>query len=131
MDEDNIKAVLDEVCNTFSQLDMQAWFDCFHRPCMIVTPNGAHCLQSFEDCENLMGPTFSELMKKEFVQSTLDDYKIKIISPYFAVASAIWSRFNKHGECFQRFGVSYGFNKIDSVWKICNLTSHSANSSIL
>ena len=131
MDEEQIRAVIERVCETFSNLDMSAWYACFHQPCIIIGPKGGQCLNNFEDCQRHMQPVFDRLRQQDFGRSRLDDCKIKLVGDYFAIVSAVWSRFTRDGKLIQQFGASYSFNKTDLQWKISLLTSHAKEWSML
>ena len=126
-----ITSLLDRVTETFSRLDMAAWFACFHQPHIMVTPKGNLSPSTLAECENTMGAAFEKLRQQGFCKSTLDYKKIKLLADTSAVVSAVWSRWNDNDELIQKFGATYVITRIDGKWGISLITTHNAENILL
>lgn len=131
MMENDIRQLLHEIQESFSRLDMAAWYRHFHHPHIIVTPNGGTYAETFQVCEEFMGASFTKLKQRGFAKSTLDDSTIKRLSDNSAAASVIWSRWDHQGELMQRFGASYIFTCVAGRWGISLLATHSDSTSLI
>ena len=129
-DEQEIEAILERVTESFSNLDLVAWSNCFHPARLIVTPKGTRSPTTQAECEQVMKSTVEFLQSRNFVKSVLDYYQIHLLSDYSAVVSTVWSRFDKDDKLIHRFGTTYFFTKEHGRWAISLLTSHSADKKI-
>jgi len=126
-----IEHLLGRIAETFSRLDLAAWYQCFHHPHIILTPKGGLYAKSVGECEQHMGLVFEKLRQQGFVNSTLDYHKINQLTDSTAVVSAIWSRWGANNKLIQTFGATYFLSRVDSRWGISVLTTHSADNIVV
>ena len=127
----SVDDLMNRITETFSRLDLAAWYECFHQPHIILTPKGGLYAKTLEECEKNMGASFEKLRQQGFVKSTLDYHNIKYLNDTTAVVSAVWSRWDNNNELIQTFGATYVLNNIDGSWGITFLTTHKPDTVLL
>ena len=131
MVNDEITALLERITETFSRLDLPAWFECFHQPHVMVTKHANYSPKTIAECREIMGASFDKLHQQGFCKSTLDYHKIKLLAETTAVVSAVWSRWTNTDELLQTFGATYVLSKVEDKWGISLLTTHKAENILL
>ena len=125
-DEQQIRAVLDDIRAAFSRLDIPGWFQSFHRPCLLVLPGTAIAASSVADCEPIMGPLAESLRVRGYAGTQLVQARIQLLSDKTALAGTVWERFDGQDEVFETLGTTYLFVKTSDRWRVAMVTAHAA-----
>ena len=122
-DEDQVRAVLEKIAESFSNLDFGAWLENFHAQPMILTPDSCMRPTDAADAETLMSPTAELMRARGFTRTSLDTCTVKLLSPTSALASAVFTRFAGE-EVLERLGATYVLQKREGGWGVLLVAPH-------
>ena len=125
--DQQIRDVLKEIEASFSRLDIDAWFGCFHNPSLFVAPRAVVALSSAEQARELLGPEVERLRECGFARTQLDKCQVQLLTETTAVASTAWTRFDRDDKVIERLGATYVFCKTAEAWRAAMATSHNAD----
>ena len=129
-EEDGVRAVIENIAETFSRLDLAGWLDNFHAPRMIVLPDATFSPVDATEAERLFNPILESLRARGFTRSTLDSCSVQLLTPLTAVASASFTRF-AGDEVLERLGATYVLQKRDGHWGVLLVTPHGPDISLV
>ena len=124
--EIQIREVLDNVATSFSMLDMDAWFQCFHSPFLIVLPNAVISPSSASECQKLFQPLIDRLRTQDFAKTKLESVSMNFLTETTAIVATDWTRNNSHDEVIETLGATYLFAQLNGSWRIAVVTLHTA-----
>lgn len=79
-DSEGIRALIQRIGATFSQLDMDAWTDCFHTPMSFVMAGEVLAFHSKDEAAAALRPMFERLHQLGFTGTELHTCKLKLLS---------------------------------------------------
>ena len=91
-EEDEVRAVIENIAECFSRLDLAGWLDNFHAPRMLVLPDATISPVDVADAERLLSPLVESLRARGFTGSSLDSCSVQLLTPFTAIASATFTR---------------------------------------
>lgn len=119
-----IKALILRIGEAFSQLDMDAWTDCFHTPMSFVMAGEVMAFHSKAEASAAFSPLFEQLRLQGFTSTDLNSCTVKLLSNATALVAAVWTRFAGQ-DVLEQLGATYLVMKQDGQWKAVMVTSHS------
>ncbi len=123
-DTEAIRALIQRIGETFSQLDMDAWTDCFHTPVSFVMAGEILAFHSRDETATALRPLFDQLRQQGFTSTYLNTCNVKLLSNATALVAAVWTRFAGE-DVLERLGATYFVMKQKGQWKAVMVTSHS------
>lgn len=123
-DTEAIRALIQRIGETFSQLDMDAWTDCFHTPVSFVMAGEILAFHSRDETATALRPLFDQLRQQGFTSTDLNTCNVKLLSNATALVAAVWTRFAGE-DVLERLGATYFVMKQKGQWKAVMVTSHS------
>lgn len=123
-DSEEIRALIQRVGETFSQLDMDAWTDCFHTPMSFVMAGEVLAFHSRDEAAAALRPMFERLRQQGFTGTELHTCKVRLLSNATALVTAVWTRL-AGDMVLEKLGATYLVMKQDGQWKAVMVTSHS------
>ena len=126
-DEQQIRAVIDEVGAAFTALDFDRWLACFHTPRTVIFPDRVFASSSEADSREALLPIFDAVRKRDFRRTHLDTCNVRLLSTNTAVVSTVWSRYKANDELLEQLGATYQLFRGDAGWKIAVLNGHRAD----
>ena len=129
-EEDEIRGIIENMADSFSQLDLTGWLANFHQPRMIVLPDAAFSPVDVADAERLFIPMAESLRARGFTRSSLDACGVRLLTPLTAIASATFTRF-ADDEILEELGATYILQKRDGRWGVLLVTVHGPDISLI
>jgi hypothetical protein len=122
-EEDEIRAVLENIATSFLRLDIAAWLENFHSPRMILTPGACGTPVAAADAEVLLSPVVASLQERGFNRTSIDSCGVKLLTPDTAIASAVFSRYADE-EVLESLGGTYFLQKGNGRWGVILVAAH-------
>jgi hypothetical protein len=125
--EAEIVQFFDDYAADFSRLGIQTILHYFHRPCMVIAPQGVFTLISDIEVEQLFEPMFENLKLRGYTRSDWIEMQIKFLNDNVALASSVAVYYDAGSSELERTGGTYALHKTDRGWKIAVIIVHSPN----
>lgn len=122
--EQDVRAVIEGIADSFSQLDVDRWLSFFNPQHTFVHHDSVFVAQSLEDTKAAFAQMIKELRTSGFKRSALDLCNIKFLGPKLAVAATLWRRLGENDKLLEKFGATYTLLETPKGWKVVVATVH-------
>ena len=122
--EQDVRAVIEGIAESFSKLDVVRWLSFFNPQHTFVLHDSVFVAHSLEDSQNAFGPMIEDLKAIGFRRSALDLCNIRFLGPKLAVASTVWRRLGENDRLLETFGATYTLLETSAGWKVVMATLH-------
>ena len=123
-EEQHVRAVIEGIGETFSELDVDAWLSHFNPEHTFVYHGTVFVAKSLADTKNAFASEVRRLKEIGFRHSALDLCNVRLIEPKLAIASTRWRRLGKDDEVLEKLGITYTLLKTPSGWKVVVVIAH-------
>ncbi|MFT6433720.1 MAG: hypothetical protein ACJAVI_001762 [Candidatus Azotimanducaceae bacterium] len=118
-----IKALMERVGATFSDLDFEGWLNCFHSTHTFVHAT-VFSSSSFEESKAALSPIFKNMKSRGLKRTDLDVCNIKMLTETTAIVSTVWSRIDAEENLMEQLGATYLVIFEQNEWKVALVTGH-------
>jgi hypothetical protein len=125
-EEQDVRAVIEGIGETFSELDVDRWLSHFNPQHAFVYRGAVFVAKSLADTKNAFAPEIRRLKESGFRHSALDLCNIKLIEPNLAIAATRWRRLGEGDKLLEKLGITYTLLKTPSGWKVVVAIAHDA-----
>jgi hypothetical protein len=122
-EEDQIRAVLENIAESFSNLDFRSWLENFHAQPMVLTHDACMRPEDAADAETLMNPVAESMRARGFTRTRIDTCTVKLLSPTSSLASVAFTRLAGE-KVLERIGATYVLQKREGDWGVLLVASH-------
>lgn len=129
-DEDQIRAVLENIADSFSNLDFGSWLENFHAHPMILTQDACMSPTDAADAETQMNPIAESMRARGFTRTRIDTCTVKLLSHTSSLASVGFTRLAGE-KVLERIGATYVLQKREGNWGVLLVASHDAELSVI
>ena len=129
-EEQQIRDILKGIQAAFEKLDISAWFQYFHKPCLIVLPDVVLSPASETEAEALAKTEAERLRSKGYAKSVMEKFSIKFLTETTALVGTAWSRFDNQDNLIEDLSVTYIFFKSNDTWYVSMLTTHPVSTAV-
>ena len=126
-EEQKIRDILKGIQAAFEKLDISAWFQYFHKPCLIVSPD---VVASEAEVEALAKTEAERLRSKGYAKSVMEKFSIKFLTETTALVGTAWSRFDNQDNLIEDLSATYIFFKSNDTWYVSVLTIHPVSTAV-
>lgn len=126
-EEQDIRAVIEGIGETFSELDVDRWLSHFNPEHTFVYHGTVFVAKSLGDTKNAFAPEIKRLKESGFRRSALDLCNVKLIEPKLAIAATRWRRLDEKGKLLEKLGITYTLLKGPAGWKVVVVIAHDAD----
>ena len=123
-DEQEIRAVIEGIGETFSGLDVDEWLSHFNPEHTFVYRGTVLVARSLADTKAAFVPEIERLRAAGFRHSALDLCNVKLLEPKLAMAATRWRRLGRNDELLEKLGITYTLIKTPSGWKVVVVVAH-------
>jgi hypothetical protein len=129
-EEDQVRAVIENIAESFSKLDFTAWLENFHAQPMVLTHDACMSPTDSADAETLMNPIAESMRARGFTRTSIDACTVKLLSPTSSLASVAFTRFAGE-EVLERIGATYVLQKREGRWGVLLVAAHGPDLPVL
>jgi hypothetical protein len=125
-EEQDVRAVIEGIGETFSKLDVDRWLSHFNPEHTFVYHGTVFVAKSLADTKSAFAPEIRRLKDGGFRYSALDLCNVKLIEPKLAIAATRWRRLGEDDKLLETLGITYTLLKGPSGWKVVVVVAHDA-----
>lgn len=123
-EEADVRAVIEGISESFSQLDIGRWLSFFNPQHTFVHDDSVFVARSLDETKTAFAPMISRLREAGFRRTNLDLCNIEFLGPNMAVASTLWRRLGENDRLLEKFGSTYTLLNTAAGWKVVVAAGH-------
>ena len=118
---EEIRLLMKQLGETFSELDFDGWLGCFH-PTHTFVHDDVFSSSNYEESKAHLSPIFLDMEARGLKRTDLDVCNIKMLTASTALVSTVWSRIDKNEQLMEQFGATYLVIMTNGEWKVALVT---------
>jgi hypothetical protein len=123
-EEQDVRAVIESIGKTFSELDVDQWLSHFNPAHTLVYHDTVFVAKSLGGTKHAFAPEIRRLKESGFRRSALVLCNVKLIGSKLAIAATCWRRLGENDKLLEKLGITYTLLKTPSGWKVVVVVAH-------
>ena len=119
-----LKATLQEYVRAFETKDCEAVAECYHLPCMFISPFGVRNITDNAAARELASQLIEQAVAQGYRRTETFGLEIQTKTDGLATMTGIFSRRDSNDQEIMRFGFSYTLLFVNSRWRIVVAIAH-------
>ena len=119
-----LKVTLEDYLRAFESKDFEAVAECYHSPCMFISPFGVRAVTDIASARKLASQLIEQAVGQGYKRTETFELEVQSITAGLASMKGIFSRRDSNDTEIMRFGFCYTLLQVDGRWRIVVAIAH-------